>query len=445
MAQSDCGEDSPPYRPTSPPPPAPPPASLFSAAFACAPTPVAAVAAGESPFYYCARWSPCGLIVAAAGELGSGAGRLVAFSVPQDAWADAAAGAPRGFAAPLVDVRSAERVRDLAFHPARGGALAAVACSARAQPIHLFRATRVEGAPPSAAHAPLASFAGRAADGEAMAEAFGLAFSPGGERLYAGAERALLSFDVARPGDAVARRATAATRRSADGQRGIIAAVDAAPGAPLVACGSVAGSVAVYDERVRGRAGGAGVVELSWPPGARDGPGAGATQVTFSPDAQRVYVGFRRHGAVRAWDLRSAGAPCMGFARDAGSNQRISFSLDGAGGAVAGAGAGSAGGRVLLTGSRGGAALAYDTLTGELLRRIEVDAGARGAVNSAALHPCGGVFAVAVGERDEAGAQLAASSSDEDAPARPPKLRKTQPAEPQRSLRIFRTAPPQAE
>ena len=67
-------------------------------------------------------------------------------------------------------------------------------------------------------------------------------FEPSGRFIYAGYERAVRVFDVTRPGRAVETRPTAATRKSRDGQRGLLSCLAFSPdGSGLYAAGSFAG------------------------------------------------------------------------------------------------------------------------------------------------------------------------------------------------------------
>ena len=63
-----------------------------------------------------------------------------------------------------------------------------------------------------------------------------------GRFIYAGYERAVRVFDVTRPGRAIETRPTAATRKSRDGQRGLLSCLAFSPdGSGLYAAGSFAG------------------------------------------------------------------------------------------------------------------------------------------------------------------------------------------------------------
>lgn len=69
--------------------------------------------------------------------------------------------------------------------------------------------------------------------------AYCTSFEPTGARIYAGYERAIRSFDVMRPGRQCQLYPTCATRKSREGQRGIISCMHFAPdGSGLFAAGA---------------------------------------------------------------------------------------------------------------------------------------------------------------------------------------------------------------
>lgn len=79
--------------------------------------------------------------------------------------------------------------------------------------------------------------------------AYSTIFDPTGSRIYAGYERTIRCFDVTRPGRECLTRSTCATRKSRDGQRGIISSLAFAPdGSGLFAAGSFAGTTGLYVE-----------------------------------------------------------------------------------------------------------------------------------------------------------------------------------------------------
>lgn len=198
-----------------------------------------------------------------------------------------------------------------------------------------------------------------------LAAAYSVVFSSCGTRLIAGYERALRLFDVSRPGQECELRATRTTRRTPDGQWGILAALAVNPDmSGMFAAGSYAGSTCVYDERAPGM-----LAELV-------DTGAGITRLRFSADGMLLYAGARRSSDVVCWDVRMACRVVARFARAAPTNQRIGFDLLPA--------AGLRGGAALITGSADGRALVYDAASAEPLGSIWVAAGAVDSVAGAA-------------------------------------------------------------
>lgn len=144
----------------------------------------------------------------------------------------------------------------------------------------------------------------------------------------------------------------------------------------------------------------AGAPPPSPPPQHRAGPPPAVTQVAYSPDGTLLCAGYRRCGDVRVWDARKPAAPLYRLQRDAGTNQRLQFGVDGVG-------------RHLVTGSRDGCVLVYDLLRGECAR---VYTSFGDAVAAVALHPNGVAFATAVGQRHpSAPADSGSDSDDRDA------------------------------
>ncbi|TFJ80658.1 hypothetical protein NSK_008084 [Nannochloropsis salina CCMP1776] len=211
-----------------------------------------------------------------------------------------------------------------------------------------------------------------------LTSAHSLAFTPGGDKIFAGFERILRVFDTARPGRDHEDRPTRPHKRSPErGLNGIISTIafsplDAAPG--MFVAGSFSGSMALYDYRMRGDS------LLLWPDPHQ---GQGLTTLRLSYDGRLLFSGARKDCHVHCWDLRK-GTLLSSFARNASSNQRLGIDLDPAG-------------RFLATGNRGeGKALVYDLSTGK-------EVGGLGPLKDTAsdvsFHPYAGLVAVGMGER----------------------------------------------
>lgn len=104
-------------------------------------------------------------------------------------------------------------------------------------------------------------------------------------------------FDTADPGRSHENRPTSKTRKSREGQRGIISAITFCPDASNVyAAGSYAGSIGVYDARTRGQA----MAEMV-------GHEGGVTCLRMSPDSRLLFSGARKDDYIHCWDVRNTG------------------------------------------------------------------------------------------------------------------------------------------
>ena len=88
-------------------------------------------------------------------------------------------------------------------------------------------------------------------------------------------------------------RQTCASRKSKEGQRGIISCFAFAPDySGLFAAGSYAGTTGLYVEGQPGL-----ICELG-------SHGGGVTQLSFSHDGKLLYAAARRDDEIRCWDVR---------------------------------------------------------------------------------------------------------------------------------------------
>lgn len=331
------------------------------------------------------RWSPDGLCLLTAGEEDR---TLHLFELPE------ALLAPRGDSASEGDgtasgaqsadslgaehggLRNALRAReggaiyDYAWYPHMDSTNPATCCflsSSKDHPLHLWDAYT---------GACRASYVAYNHLDEVVA-AHSLAFDPSGGRIFTGFERTIRVFDLARPGRQCEVRPTCATRRSRDGQRGIISCFAFAPdGSGLYAAGSYGGTIGLYADSDPRRV----IMELGGEPTS-----GGVTGLAFSQDSLLLYTGARRDGALCCWDVRRNGVLLARFERACPTNQRIGFEL---------LGSASEG---LLSASQDGRVLAYATAQPEeppttLLTFSD-------ATNAATMHPWLPLLAVAAGER----------------------------------------------
>uniref|UniRef100_K3WVC6 Uncharacterized protein n=1 Tax=Globisporangium ultimum (strain ATCC 200006 / CBS 805.95 / DAOM BR144) TaxID=431595 RepID=K3WVC6_GLOUD len=177
-----------------------------------------------------------------------------------------------------------------------------------------------------------------------IAAANSIAFNTTGDKIFCGFDRMIRFFDISQPSRDFKARPLSKTRRSREGQRGIISTIHFNPDhSKIYAAGSYGGTTCIYTED-RGE-------ELLC---LRDHDGKGITQVQFSPDGRFLFTAARRDSRIHCWDIRNSNQILYTFHRIADTNQRIEFDLHCAG-------------RYLASGSQDGKVLLYDLLTGELV------------------------------------------------------------------------------
>lgn len=146
--------------------------------------------------------------------------------------------------------------------------------------------------------------------------ALSLCFNATGTRIFAGAARALYSFDVSTPGAQLERRRTK-LRRAGDGQGGLLSCLASNPDrSGLVAAGSYAKTVCLYVENDAN-------VTLA----QLEGHSGGVTQVMFSPDGKLLYSGARMDDRILCWDIRNTCQVLAEIPRKVDTNQRVGFDI----------------------------------------------------------------------------------------------------------------------
>lgn len=271
-------------------------------------------------------------------------------------------------------------------------------------------------------------------------------FTPDGNRIFASGfrtDRTIHTFDTSRPGRDSDILRLGKTRRSKDGQKGIVSALSFPEkgslfaGSKIFAVGTYSpGSIYIYDDR-QPNGGAAGTVLNGGMPVVGHGKSfarkkrrfvdmsqyddsdnegdnddvdifsaakvgwyqararSGITQLMWSRGSQNDYLLYsasRRSDAVLAWDMRmlsgDATHPIRGIAaysRDSDTNQRLEFDIDDDG-------------KRLFVASQDRSVKVFDTSSGELLNSID---GFRDAVNGISYSNINGreLLAVATGAR----------------------------------------------
>jgi len=164
--------------------------------------------------------------------------------------------------------------------------------------------------------------------------AIGLTFDLDGSNIYCGYENMIQVFDTSRPGQAIQKISTTPTRKSRNGQKGIISCLAFSPDySGLLAAGTYSKNIGLYDITTG---------KLCSHFGDLDG---GVTQVKFSPSGACLFSANRQDNKITCWDIRNTGDALCHFERPGLTNQRISFDIDSAGQALA---TGSANGDIRL-------------------------------------------------------------------------------------------------
>ncbi|CAD6586728.1 MAG: hypothetical protein CYPHOPRED_003636 [Cyphobasidiales sp. Tagirdzhanova-0007] len=198
-----------------------------------------------------------------------------------------------------------------------------------------------------------------------------MAFSPDGMKLYCGFESAIECFDIAHAGNTGTRFKTSPSRKSRQGQKGLISCIALSPDqSGLMAAGSYGRSICLYDMS-------AGEPRLLRSLSAKEHKGAGVTQVKFHPTSpELLYTASRCSDSILLWDVRNTKTILMTHYRKGHTNQRIHFDID-------------VWGKWLTTGDTDGFVhfsdtQATDSLASAPIRSVKL---AHDVISSASLHP----------------------------------------------------------
>ncbi|CAJ0651657.1 14200_t:CDS:10 [Entrophospora sp. SA101] len=167
-----------------------------------------------------------------------------------------------------------------------------------------------------------------------------LSFNLDGSKIYCGFKNMVQIFDTTRPNFEGDKCPTTPTRKSKEGQKGIISSITFNPDrSGLYAAGSYSQTIGLYDENNN---------ELLYLfKGNKDDPFDGITQLQFSLDGKYLFSASRRDNYIRCWDIRNTGEVLYKLYRKGETNQRILFDIDNSGG-------------FLVTGDQDGEIIFYD-------------------------------------------------------------------------------------
>ncbi|GES93892.1 telomerase Cajal body protein 1-like [Rhizophagus clarus] len=209
-----------------------------------------------------------------------------------------------------------------------------------------------------------------------------LTFNLDGSRIYCGYKNMIKIFDLHRPGRDGQDIKTTPSRKSKEGQKGIISCLAFNPDrSGLYAAGSYSQTIGLYDESNN---------ELCCILQGTENESIGDTiQVQFSRDGKYLFSSSRKDNYIRCWDIRNTGEILFKLERNGNTNQRLSFDLD-------------ITGSFLATGSLDGKMIVYDLVNlnskgspRKVLDRLAHD----DAISAISFHPTFPLIASCSGQR----------------------------------------------
>ncbi|KAG7558247.1 hypothetical protein FFLO_02810 [Filobasidium floriforme] len=207
-----------------------------------------------------------------------------------------------------------------------------------------------------------------------------LCFNGDASRLYCGFDSAIEVFEFNRPGSSGTRLKTSPTRKSRDGQKGMISALTFAPdGSGTFAAGSYSGNISIYSED----SGEDRLAEI-----VMGEPSSGITQLTFHPtNGYVLWAASRMSDHIAGYDMRNLnGGPFIRLHRPGRTQQRMTFDVDWAG-------------RYLTTGGTDGVIRVYDVDVGGSSEAISQVQAHQDVIGSISMHPFEPIWLTAFGSR----------------------------------------------
>ncbi|KAK3816080.1 MAG: WD40-repeat-containing domain protein, partial [Benniella sp.] len=361
----------------------------------------------ENNFFKAVKWSPDGTCLLSS----SNDHYLRIFALP-----DATATSPEETALTSgLLIKEGEVIYDMCWYPAMNSQDPGSCCvlsSSRDHPVHLWDAYTGE----------LRCSYTVVDHCEVNQAPTALCFNLDGSKIYCGYNNMVEIFDTTRPGRDSLKRPTVPTRKSRQGQKGVISCLTFNPDhSDLYAAGSYLKTIGLYDARTDGllmllRDKGKKSQQRHNNNSNRHSDMGGVTQVQFSPDGQYLYSASRMDPWIRCWDIRDTAKVLYRMERPGAlTNQRINFDI-------------SYDGKWLTTGDMNGDISFFDlkmsalgdgdvAATTDASDRLKARIrGHEDVVSTAAFHPSGSILASCSGQRkyDLALNSSTDSSSDSD-------------------------------
>lgn len=145
-------------------------------------------------------------------------------------------------------------------------------------------------------------------------------FSPDGQQIFATAFERIYQWDVNRPGPNLRVMESSPSRKSREGQKGLLSCIQPRwDQTGVYAVGSFSGHVGIYDMRTEASESSGPIMKcISW---------GGVTQVAFHPSGWEVIFASRHNMDLDVWDMRNPDVTWSIGPRPAKTNQRLQFSL----------------------------------------------------------------------------------------------------------------------